>query len=453
MILMEKAGLPSAAFTASHFIHDARSTADVLGLPEVPLVLFPEVITNQTSESLARMVAQVVDDVVEALTRPPKPVKQFFSTRSGTETIQGDDFMDCFERFNRLFVEREWSDGLPLVPPTRQAVERMIAAYTLPAEHVVVNGLHPGLGVATAEKIAINGVMAGCHPEHMPVLVALAKAYEGLGVIGKMQAMSTGPNAPLVLVSGPVVERLRFNYKTCVMGPGSPSHVNTVIGRALRLMLMNIGQCYPGSMDMDTLGTPNKYSFCLAENAARTPWETWNVQRGFDRDASTLSINCVYPGPDIYDFTATTPQEMLDTLITLTGSYTGVISVGRWFYGGRPDPDTKEAHHEVHQLILAPTHADLMRKHGWTKADIQEYVHTRSRIPFKKLYTVAVKPIEKALKACRPELMWLLDQPETMISMAEGPQYYEVFVTGGDAGRSQFLYGGSDISTVAIDLG
>jgi len=453
MILMEKAGIPSVTFTARHFIHDARSTADVLGCPEVPLALFPEVLTNQTSESLARMVAGVVDQVIDGLTKQPTPMGEFRPRLSETEVITGDDYGDCLANFNRLFVEREWSDGFPLIPPTPKAVERMIAGYKLPPEAVVVNGLYPGRGVASIEKIAINGVMAGCHPEHMPVLVALAKAYEGLGVIGKMQAMSTGPNAPLVLISGPIIEKLGFNYRTCVMGPGSPSHVNTVIGRALRLMLMNIGQCYPGSMDMDTLGTPNKYSFCLAENVARNPWEPWNVQQGFDREVSTLSITCVYPGPDVYDFTATKPEEMLDTLITLTGSYIGVISVGRWFYGGRPDPDKpQETHKEIHMLILAPTHADLMRKHGWTKADIQEYLHQKSRIPFKRLYTIAVKPIEKALKATRPELMWLLDQPDTMISMAEGPECYEVFVTGGDAGRSQFLYGGSDVSTVAIDI-
>ena len=328
----------------------------------------------------------------------------------------------------------------------------MIAGYKLPPEHVVVDGLYPGLGIATVEKIAINGVMAGCKPEHMPVLVALAKAYEGLGVIGKMQAMSTGPNAPLVLVSGPVVEKLGFNYRTCVMGPGSPSHVNTVIGRALRLMLMNIGQCYPGSMDMDTLGTPNKYSFCLAENAARTPWDTWNVQQGFDQDTSTLSINCIYPGPDIYDFTATTPQEMLDTLITLTGSYTGVISVGRWFYGGRPDPDTREEHHEIHQ-IGSGSHPRRPDAQAWVDQSRYPELHPRQEPDtFQEAVHHRGTPIEKALKATRPELMWLLDQPETMISMAEGPQCYEIFVTGGDAGRSQFLYGGSDVSTVEIDI-
>src|SRR5450756_480514 len=147
----------------------------------------------------------------------------------------------------------------------------------------------------------------------MPVLIAMVKAYDATGANGKTQAMSTGPNAPLVMVSGPIVQKLGFNYSTCVVGPGSPSRVNTVIGRALRLILMNVGFAYPGSMEMDTLGTPAKYSFCVAENLERSPWEPWNVYKGFDKDLSTVSIALVYPGPDIYNhcllYTSPSPRD------------------------------------------------------------------------------------------------------------------------------------------------
>ncbi|MBI3965810.1 MAG: hypothetical protein HY329_09260, partial [Chloroflexi bacterium] len=288
-------------------------------------------------------------------------------------------------------------------------------------------------------------------PEHMPVLIALVRAYEGTGVLGKTQAVSTGPNAPLVLLSGPVIERLGFNYGTCVLGPGSPSYVNTVIGRALRLILMNVGQAYPGRGDMDTIGTPAKYSFCAAEHAARTPWETWNVAQGFDRDASTLSIALVYPGPDVYDSTATTPAGMLDTVATLTGGYIGTASVGRWLFGGRGDPTTKRRLREQNVLLLAPTHADLIRAAGWSRSEVAQYLHDRSRIPFKRLQSSILSPQSDALLAGHPELSFLLDQPETLVSIAESPDCYQVFVTGGDVGRSQFYYGGSEVSTVAIE--
>lgn len=426
-------------------------TGELLGLVKVPLAIVPETITNQSPERIRAMVAAAVSQVEEGFTRQPEASESQAVRPTEIETIKSDDEMECFERFNELFVERGWSDGLPLVPPTPRLVERMLANSRLSSDTILVNELYPGLGIATVEKIAINGVMAGCRPEHMPVLLALIRAYEKLGFLGKTQAMSTGPNAPLVLISGPIIQRLGFNNSTCVAGPGSPSHVNTVVGRALRLMLMNIGQAYPGVMDMDTIGTPNKYSFCLAENAERSPWDPWGVEKGFGRDTSTLSISLVYPGPDVCDFTATTPEELLGTLATLTGNYIGVASIGRWLYGGWQDPETKKLHRERNVLLLAPAHAALMERRGWSKADVQNYLYDKSRIPFGTLYTNGIRPLSSGLKAAHPELSWLLDQPETRVAITDGPDCFEVFVTGGDAGRSQFYYGGSEMSTVAIE--
>ena len=452
MISVEKKGRPAVAFTARHFIDDAHMTAEIMGLPELPLAVIQNTFTNAPYDYIHTMVSSALPQIEDALTKIPAPRERMLSKPAERLTVDGEDTLDCVEAFNRLFIEQGWSDGLPLVPPTLHAVERMLANTDLSPETVVVKGLYPGLGMATVEKIAINGVMAGCHPEHMPVLIAMVRAYEGLGIPGRIQAMSTGPNAPLVLLSGPVIKKLGFNNSTCVAGPGSPSHVNTVVGRALRLILMNIGQNYPGVMDMDTIGTANKYSFCLAENAERSPWEPWNVHKGFDKDQSTISIALVYPGPDICDFTATKAEEMLDTLSTLTGSYIGGAGIGRWLYGGWQDPETKKPIRERNVILLAPSHATLMANRGWSLADAQNYLHQKSRIPFSRLFSSSVKPLASALMVAHPELSWLLDQQDTMIGMAEGADCYEFFVTGGDAGRSQFLYSGSDVSTTAIDI-
>jgi len=450
MVALEKAGIPTVAFTAKHFVNDARATGKLLGLPELPLAVVPTTITNQTAEWLHEMVAAAIDQVEAGLTRQLDAGAASAGIGSQVETIGGDDLLDCQARLNDLFVEREWSDGMPLIPPTPQAVERMLAGTRLSPDTVVVRALQPGGGIATVEKIAINGVMAGCKPEHMPVLIAMVKAYEATGANGKTQAMSTGPNAPMVMVSGPVVQKLGFNYSTCVLGPGSPSRVNTVVGRALRLMLMNIGFAYAGSMDMDTLGTPCKYSFCVAENAERSPWAPWNVEKGFDKDTSTVSIALVYPGPDVYNHTAKTPEELMATLLTLTASYIGMASVGRWLYGGRKDPETKKNLPEQNVLLLAPTHGDIFKRAGWSRSDVSEYLYRKSRIAFGKLYSNAVNQAE-ALKKTRPELAWLLDQPETLVAIAESPECFQVFVSGGEVGRSQFHWGASEVPTVAID--
>lgn len=451
MIAVEAQGAPTVTLTARHFVEDAHMTAEILGHSSLPLAVVPGTFTNAAADQIQRMVGAALEEIEAGLTRTPpaRPLK----LRKPTDRlhVEGEELLECVERFNAMFVAEGWSDGLPLVPPTPRAVGRMLAATPLAPDTVVVRGLYPGLGLATVEKIAINGVMAGCHPAHLPVLLAMVRAYEGLGIAGKIQAMSTGPNAPLVLISGPVIRRLGFNNATCVAGPGSPSHVNTVVGRALRLILMNIGQNYPGLMDMDTIGTANKYSFCLAENADRSPWEPWNVQRGFTADTSTLSIALVYPGPDLYDFTATRAEELVDTLATLTGSYIGGAGIGRWLYGGWQDPVTKRPLKERNVVLLAPAHAALMAQDGWSRSAAQQALHQKSRIPFRRLFSTTVRPAAQALLATRPELSWLLDQPETLVSMAEAPDCFEFFVTGGDAGRSQFLYAGSDIATAPIE--
>ncbi len=451
MIGVEKQGCPTVTLVAEHFVKDARKSADIFGLHELPLGIVDGTFTNRTPEAIQEMISLVMPQIEAALTTALDVRVEADTAPARREVVDGEDLLDCLERFNRLLIERGWSDGLPLVPPTPRAVDRMLAACPLSRQTAVVSALYPGLGIATVEKIAVNGVMAGCHPEHMPVLLALVRAYEGLGILGRTQAISTGPNAPMVLLSGPIVKQLGFNFGTCVVGPGSPSYANTVVGRAMRLILMNIGQAYPGTMDMDTIGTPNKYSFCLAENEDACPWPTWNAQHGFDSDTSTLSIALVYPGPDIYDITATRPEEMLDTLATLTGSYIGTASTGRWLFGGRQDPVTKRVLRERHVLLLAPAHAALMARQGWSLADVQGYLYQRSRIPFGRLCSNLIRPQSEALKAARPELMWLLDQPETKVGIAESPECFDVFVTGGEGGRSQFYYGGSEISTVAID--
>jgi hypothetical protein len=451
MIQLEKAGVPTVALTSRHFERDARASGAIGGLAAIPLAVVEETFPSHSDAQIRAMVEGAMDAIVESLTTAPVEVPAQSLRAVERETFQGDDLLECAEQFNRAAIERGWSDGFPLIPPTPSAVDRMLRGCPLARGSVIAAALYPGLGVATLEKIAINGVMAGCRPEHLPVLVALVRAYVGTGPMGKTQAMSTGPNAPLVLISGPIIERLGFNNSTCVAGPGSPSYVNTVIGRALRLILMNIGQAYPGRMDMDTIGTPNKYSFCLAENAAKSPWQPWNVEKGFAPDTSTLSIALVYPGPDVLDWTATTPEGFLDTIVSLTAHYRGTASVGRWLYGGRAEPESGQKIFERNVLLLCPAHARIMREHDWSRADIGRYLYRHSRMRFKDLYSTVVRDKDEALAKAYPELMWLLDSPDTLIPTTERPECYETFVVGGDAGRSQYFFGGSEISTVAID--
>src|SRR3990170_6605165 len=235
MVGMERAGLPTVSFPAAGFVKDARRSAQAFGLTALPIAVVPLPLTNQTPEEIRRAVEGCIDQVIQGLTESPATIVEAPAAGPVAErlTIEGADTLDALDRMNGLFLERGWSDAFPLVPPTPDRVDRMLGG-TRRARDEVVAVLEPGFGVGTVEKIAINAVMAGCRPEHLPVLLAAVEAVADPRFLLIIAAMSTGPHAPLILVNGPIVRQLGINSGGCALGPGAPSFPNVVIGRALR---------------------------------------------------------------------------------------------------------------------------------------------------------------------------------------------------------------------------
>ncbi|MFC1934607.1 hypothetical protein ACFLXX_05645, partial [Chloroflexota bacterium] len=235
---------------------------------------------------------------------------------------------DSAEAVNNLLFEMGCSDGLPIVPPTEEAVERMLDGTSHDPAEVVATIPAMG-GEATVEKIAINAVMAGCLPEYLPVIIAAVSMMgeERLGLYG-MQP-TTGPHAPLLIVNGPIAKELDINSKSGAFGPGWRS--NATIGRAIRLILMNIGGAFPGKTDMATQGQSCKYTFCVAENEEESPWEPLHVERGFDTLTSTVTLVCTENAHNINDHPAITAEDILTTIvgsITTLGSNNVVHQCG-----------------------------------------------------------------------------------------------------------------------------
>ncbi len=186
--------------------------------------------------------------------------------------------------------EQRWTDGLPVIPPTRGAVERIIN-YLQRDPQEVIGVIAPRDGVATIETIAINCVMAGCKPEYAPIVVAAIEALcEEQFNLNGVQTTTHGC-APLVMVSGPAVKQLGFNTKECVMGHGC--RPSATIGRAVRLVLWNIGAGIPGEPCKTTHGHPGYYSFCFAEDQESNPWEPLHVERGFNADDTAVTVTAV----------------------------------------------------------------------------------------------------------------------------------------------------------------
>jgi hypothetical protein len=259
--------------------------------------------------------------------------------------------------------EKGWTDGLPVVPPTAPAVARTLLAAGLAGPEVI--GTLPGRNVrVTADKVAINAVMAGCKPEYLPVVIAAVRglcepafAYHG-------PASSTGGSAMVVIVNGPVAKTLGINASNNAFGQGW--RPNATIGRAVRLTMMNVMSTKPGLLDRATLGNPGKYTFCFAENEEYRPWEPFHVLRGFRPEQSTVTVYASNSLNQVYNQLATSPEPLLlcfaDALCHL-----GVSNVLGF---------------NQSLVVFAGEHSNILRQSGWTRRQTQDFLleHARRRV-------------------------------------------------------------------------
>jgi len=223
----------------------------------------------------------------------------------------------------------------------------------------------PGGGEATVEKIAINGIMAGCLPEHLPIVIAVTKAIVQEEFNLYAIQTTTHPCTVLLLANGPLVDELDINHGYNAMGQGNMS--NATIGRALRLILMNIGGASPGLMDMATQGGPAKYSFCFAENEEENPWEPFHVERGFDKSISTVTIIGAEGPHNVNDHGSSSAEEILLTIAGVLAT-PGMNNI---YTGGEP------------LIILGPEHATIIARDGFSKYDVKQFLYENARVPLK----------------------------------------------------------------------
>jgi hypothetical protein len=274
---------------------------------------------------------------------------------------------DSIDAVNNLFIERGWTDGLPIIPPTEERVRWMLSGSKIAAQEVIAV-LPPKMGFATVEKIAVNAVMAGCLPEYMPVIIAAIEAVadEKFRLLG-VQA-TTHPCGVLVVVNGPIAKKIGMNSGGNAFGPGN--RANAAIGRAINLILLNIGGGVPGQIDKATQGNPCKYTYCVAENEAANPWQPFHVEQGFRLEDSTVTVFAAEGPHNINDHDSTNGQGILKT-IAATMATAGNNNF--MFFSGEP------------VLMLGPEHAAAIAGDGFTKEQIRDFIFQNARLPINKL--------------------------------------------------------------------
>ena len=259
------------------------------------------------------------------------------------------------------FEKRGWSDGLPIIPPTEALVREMLAGTPLPPQHEVAR-LEPTHRIATVEKIAINAVMAGCRPVHLPVVIAAINAVSDPAFC--QLPMGTNPATPLAVVSGPARQLLQINCSYNTLGTGTGA--NLKIGRAIRLVIQNVGLGGALSVhDQTTIGMPGKLGMCIGENEEASPWEPLHVERGWGRESNTVTVFNVTGTLNIVDMESKDAVALLTTI----GRSMVAHGINNFIYPTMP------------LVILGPEHASLLAAASYSKADVKAALWKFARIP------------------------------------------------------------------------
>ena len=397
------------------FIGLAREESKNLGMPDLPLAIIKHPIGGESLAVIHQRAEDALEQVIRGLTGDVASRSSGTASSAATAAPERFTFADEDEALE-TFHARRLTDGLPFVLPTAERVQAMIAGSGRQAGEVIAV-VPPRWAEATVENIAINAVMAGCRPQYMPVLIAaLQAAADPAFGLYSVQA-TTHPCAVMMLISGPIIDDLELNFRHGAFGPGF--RANASIGRALRLVLMNVGGGIPGEGDQATHGSPAKFSYCVAENEAATPWEPFRVTRGFSKTDSTVTVFSGEGPHNVNDHVCTSAESTLtvvaDTMTTIGHNNAGSVIRGDVL------------------VAFGPEHAHTIASGGMSKADVQKLLYERAR---NKVGLLKLRAMYKAENW--PD--WVDQSDDDALCPIVGkPEDIHIVVTGGPGKHSAFI--------------
>jgi hypothetical protein len=419
---LEKAGVPGVVLHFAALTENADVTRTKLGTP-LRLVAVP----NRSSTGNGD-VPDVTAAVVAALTSPLSETERATGVRH-SEPPPRIAFTGSLSEIQEFFYAQRWTDGLPIIPPTEENVAAMLKGTSHAPGEIVTPAMLPEGWPATVEKVAVNGVMAGATPNEMPVLLAAVEAF-GSGHFAS-SVRSTNSFSFMQLVNGPIAREIGMNSGTYALGPGNRS--NATIGRALRLFIYNLGGGENGVNLMGTQGNVGSYAFCFAENEAASPWEPFQVSRGFKREESTITV-----------------------------------FAGGWSHTGNM------LHQDLHRLardvayfqwpsgivaLLSPATADALAKSGMTKAQVEEELWRNATLTMGEFrndhyYQRFIIPILKGREMNGLKNRWpasYLDLPDDARVPVYPKDDVHVVVVGGEANAMMQGWAMWGATTVSVD--
>ena len=343
---------------------------------------------------------------------PEQSMTAVVKEAANTDAVSSVDLIE-------YYYERGFTDGLPVVPPTQEKIDAIVARLGGNPSFVEAR-IAPRWGELTREVLAINMVMAGCKPEYTPVVLAAVKALTDQSFnLNGVQA-TTHVAAPLLIVNGPIAKEIGMNGGVNAFGSGN--RANATIGRAIRLIMLNVGGGWPGDLDKSTLGHPGKYTYCVAENEAQSPFAPYHVEHGFKPEDSTVFVMAAEAPHSVTNHISNDPEGILDTMCSAMSTIASNSAV----LGGHI------------AVVLGLEHAQTIAQHGWSRADIRNYLWVNHGNRFIDL--AYGHRYGKVYNRNLPK--YYKREDDSRIPIVHSPDHIHLFVMGGEAGRFSVLIPG-----------
>ncbi|MEM0488199.1 MAG: hypothetical protein QW707_03230 [Candidatus Bathyarchaeia archaeon] len=419
-------------------------------MPSLRIVTLPSETWYSARNSISKVIKLVqddFDDIVRALTEPLSyrelETKDKIEQEDELIEIIGESYEDVLEKFNELFLQRKWGDGLPLIPPTPNRLEWILRG-TIRKPDEILGTIAPRDGIATVRKIAINSVMAGAKPEYLRVILTVMEILADKEFDDRHVLQSAGGFSLMIVISGPIYRELCVNAGIGFLGHGW--RANSTIGRAVRLSTLNIGHSWPGENDMAIIGRPSSHTFnVFAENLDENPWPPYHVRYGFKENDNTVTVftfgthygigGAVGYGGGIMGYSA---GEIMGRIVE------DIINDRKFFKewdpkGMRPGDPGHGKGPRKHMIILFPAVVKELSKLFRDQNEFASAIYDRARVPYEELSAEERQAIRSAIEegiipSERIEVFNEALKPGGRVPVLVSPEDIHVFVAGGTPG-------------------
>jgi hypothetical protein len=420
--LVEKLGIPTVTVLCSGFVQQGKLTAKGLGMPHLPHAIHTGHVNFVTPEQLEKTVAgPMLRQVVEGLT--VQPAEAAFSGEPDKRDVI---FEGSFEEVNDYFLEHEWSEGLPIVPPTVEKVEAFLK-FTDRSPDEVIGKLLPDNREATVWNIAVNGVMAGCRPEYMPVLIAIVEAMVD-PVFGHEHLGHTPGTETLIILSGRIIKELKFNNLQAALRPGFQA--NTSVGRFWRLYLRNCCGFLPHKTDKGCFG--GNFRIVLAENedaAQAMGWPTHGQDEGYAAGENMVTVTSCTEMTQAIEVGDPSAEEILKNIEARMADNHMFI---QFFFRGMVTRPV---------IVITPAILKVLGEQGWTKEKVRRHFYEHTKLRVSRLSGMIVQRFYKGIREGNwPEQLGTSMELERDIQMVSKPEDFLIVVSG-DPDRDHAMIG------------